>query len=205
MRIDNFDKISPLLEFGEDTYYFVQIIKRRKDPGNEELKTPEVCLWQRFIDKPETLEHLKQEVCRICDLFNARAYIELNPRSLEKWSMELAKRLLERISVHGFQSIHRLPFKVALSEEIVKTRGLPTIKQRRWLLDVDDISNISTVESWIKETGIKEVATIPTLNGVHKIIESFNYKKHSLKLGGYVKTGNTEFILSPNANTLLYY
>ena len=204
MRIDNFAKIQPLLEFGKDTYYFVQIIKRRKDQGNEGLGVSELCVWQRFIDKPDTLEHLKQEIQELCTIYNARAYIELNPRSLERWSIELTRKLLDRISLHDFTSVQRLPNKVALSEETIKTRGL-LIDRRRWMLDVDEKTTIPVAEKWADNLGIRKVANIPTLSGAHLIIESFNYKQAGLKLGGMVETEGAKFILSPTANTLLYY
>lgn len=204
MKIDNFAKIQPLLEFGKDTYYFVQIIKRRKDQGNENLEIPERKIWQKFIDKPNLLEDLKQEIQELCTIYNARAYIELNPRSLERWSIELTRRLLDRISLHDFTSVQRLPNKIALSEDTIKTRGL-LIDRRRWMLDVDEPTSIPIAEKWIEEMGIREVANIPTLSGAHLIIESFNYKQAGLKLGGMVETNGVKFILSPTANTLLYY
>ena len=204
MRVDNFSVVQPLLEFGKDTYYFVQIIKRRKDEGNEGMEISELCLWQRFIDRPETLDLMKQEIQELCTIYNARAYIELNPRSLERWSIELTRKLLDRISLHDFTSVQRLPNKVALSEETIKTRGL-LIDRRRWMLDIDEKTTISIADRWITEQGIRKIATIPTLSGAHIIIESFNYKRAGLKLGGKVETGGTCFILSPTANTLLYY
>ena len=204
MRIDNFAKVQPLLDFGKDTYYFVQIIKRRKDQGNEGMSLSELCVWQRFIDKPETLDLYKQEIQELCTIYNARAYIELNPRSLERWSIELTRKLLDRISLHDFQSVQRLPSKVALSEETIKTRGL-LIDRRRWMLDVDEPTPIPIADRWITENEVRKIATIPTLSGAHLIIESFNYKRAGLKLGEKVKTEGTSFILSPTANTLLYF
>jgi len=205
MRVDNFCVIQPLLEFGKDTYYFVQIIKRRKDEGNEGMVVSELCLWQRFIDRPETLDRMKQEIQELCTIYNARAYIELNPRSLERWSIELTRKLLDRISLHDFTSVQRLPNKVALSEETIKTRGLKEIDRRRWMLDIDEKTTIPIADRWITEQEIRKVATIPTLSGAHIIIESFNYKRAGLKLGGKVETEGTCFILNPTANTLLYY
>jgi hypothetical protein len=204
MKIDNFSVVQPLLEFGKDTYYFVQIIKRRKDEGNEGMGVSELCLWQRFIDRPETLDRMKQEIQELCTIYNARAYIELNPRSLERWSIELTRKLLDRISLHDFTSVQRLPNKVALSEETIKTRGLKGIDRRRWMLDIDEKTTIPIADRWITEQGIRKVATIPTLSGAHIIIESFNYKRAGLKLGGKVEIEGTKFILSPTANTLLY-
>ena len=204
MKIDNFSVVQPLLEFGKDTYYFVQIIKRRKDEGNEGMGISELCLWQRFIDRPETLDRMKQEIQELCTIYNARAYIELNPRSLERWSIELVRKLVDRISLHDFTSVQRLPNKVALSEETIKTRGLKGIDRRRWMLDIDEKTTIPIADRWITEQEIRKVATIPTLSGAHIIIESFNYKRAGLKLGGKVETEGTKFILSPTANTLLY-
>ena len=204
MRIDNFAKIQPLLEFGKDTYYFVQIIKRRKDLGNEGLEVTERKIWQKFIDKPDLLENLKQEIQELCTIYNARAYIELNPRSLERWSIELTRKLLDRISLHDFTSVQRLPNKVALSEETIKTRGL-LIDRRRWMLDVDEPTTIPIADRWITGNGVRKIATIPTLSGAHIIIESFNYKRAGLKLGEKVETEGAKFILSPTANTLLYF
>jgi len=205
MKIDNFNVVQPLLEFGKDTYYFVQIIKRRKDIGNEGMSVSELCLWQRFIDRPETLDRMKQEIQELCTIYNARAYIELNPRSLERWSIELTRKLLDRISMHDFTSVQRLPNKVALLEETIKTRGLKVVDRRRWMLDVDEKTTIPIADRWITEQKIRKVATIPTLSGAHIIIESFNYKCAGLKLGGKVETEGTCFILSPTSNTLLYY
>ena len=54
MRIDNFAQIQPLLEFGKDTYYFVQIIKRRKDEGNEGLGISELCVGLVYKSLPNT-------------------------------------------------------------------------------------------------------------------------------------------------------
>lgn len=205
MKIDNFNLIQPLLEFGKDTYYYVQIIKRRKDAGNEGLRVSEMCMWQKIIDKPETLENLRQEIQELCTIYNARSYIELNPRSLERWSIELVKKLMDRIYLHDFTYVQRLPNKVALSEETIKTRGLSLINRRRWMLDVDEKTTIPIVENWIAENGINKVAIIPTISGAHFIVESFNYRGMGLKLGGKVKTSGVEFVLSPTANTLLYY
>jgi hypothetical protein len=93
---------------------------------------------------------------------------------------------------------------VALSEETIKTRGL-LIDRRRWMLDVDEPTTIPIADRWITENEVRKISTIPTLSGAHIIIESFNYKRAGLKLGGKVETEGTSFILSPTANTLLYF
>jgi hypothetical protein len=73
------------------------------------------------------------------------------------------------------------------------------------MLDVDEKTDIPVAEKWADNLGIRKVANIPTLSGAHLIIKSFNYKQAGLKLGGKVETGGTCFVLSPTANTLLYY
>jgi hypothetical protein len=73
------------------------------------------------------------------------------------------------------------------------------------MLDVDEPSTIPVADRWITENEVRKISTIPTLSGADIIIESFNYKRAGLKLGEKVKTEGTSFILSPTANTLLYF
>ena len=79
------------------------------------------------------------------------------------------------------------------------------MNRKKWMLEIKEKTTIPIADKWITEQGIRKVATIPTLSGAHIIIESFNYKRAGLKLGGMIETEGTKFILSPTANTLLYY
>jgi hypothetical protein len=201
--INNFDKIKNLLVFGKDTYYFAQILRRRKDPGNEGMKSNTERKWFKFITKPETFDNIQQEIQELCRIYNARAYIEINPRSLEKFSVVLAKKLLDRIYVSDYRNIFSVQNQVALLEDTIKTKGV--LPGRRWLVDVDVKTDIPIVEKWLEENNIKIVETIPTFAGAHIIVESFNYKALGIDFEKDIKLENAVFNLKPQCNTLLFY
>ena len=52
MEINNFSIIEPLMHFNEDrsTFYFIQLIKRRKDKGNEDMERGERLIKAYFIE-----------------------------------------------------------------------------------------------------------------------------------------------------------
>ena len=56
MEINNFSIIEPLMHFNEDrsSFYFIQLIKRRKDKGNEDMERGERLVKAYFVDKPLT-------------------------------------------------------------------------------------------------------------------------------------------------------
>ena len=202
--IDNFKDIQELLEFGKDTYYYLQIIRRRKDPGNSEMTEPERCIWRKFVCRPESLERRKSEITKLCDNFRAREYIELNPRSLEKFTILCARKYLDRIYYKDYTSIFSVQNSVALSEDTISTKGI--LMKRRWMLDIDSPGDLEGIKEWATNNEIVLRKTIPTPNGYHQIIDAFNYKNLGIKLGTDFKIENTEIITSvkPTCNTILY-
>lgn len=87
-KIDNFDRIEKYLEFKnpDDDFYFVQIIKRRKDNPNDDKREGNYhnrswYLGSYKITSADQLMQLKPEITSICDKNNARAYICVNARS----------------------------------------------------------------------------------------------------------------------------
>ena len=95
--VDNFDKISNILEFNSpDDFYFVQIIKRFKDNPNDDTSVGNyhaggwyIKSWRvRSVDE---LKNLKPEIIRICDANNARAYITVNNRSEKATNRQVIK------------------------------------------------------------------------------------------------------------------
>ena len=180
MMIDNFDRALELMKFGENTYYYLQIITRRKDAGNEGLKTLEQQRWSKFITSREELIRIKEDVIGMCRLFNARAYLELNPRCLERFSIKLTKRMLDRIYLRDFKHISNLRNKIALLDDTIKTRGVTD--QRRWTIDVDNLNDLETIKEWVTERKINIISELPTPNGIHILIAAFNYKSLGIEL-----------------------
>lgn len=95
--VDNFDKISNILEFNSpDDFYFVQIIKRFKDNPNDDRSVGNyhaggwyIKSWR--VHSVDELQNLKPEIIRICDANNARAYITVNNRSEKDTNRQVIK------------------------------------------------------------------------------------------------------------------
>ena len=89
--VDNFKLIRNYLKFeSEDDFYFLQIIKRKKDgPGPNGIKITGTNNKSRtikayYISSVEYLDSIEAEVKHLCDYFNARAMITLSRRSYKK-------------------------------------------------------------------------------------------------------------------------
>ena len=178
--IDNFELIEPLLEFpNEDIYYHLQIIQRKKDCP--EIGSNNKVIKSYFICKKESLEKIKQEIIDLCKLFNARAYINLTPKSLKKTTLLQIKYLSERLYMNDLKKIWK-----SWNSCAGEIKG----EKPRWVVDIDDTNtdftrlidmSIATYEP-IKydEQGrchSKVIATIPTKSGYHLITTPFNLQK----------------------------
>lgn len=87
MIVDNFEQIKQLLTFkSEDEFYHLQILKRKKDcPEHERARNNNArCVKTYYIKNVEYLEAKKAEIIGLCEMFNARAYINLNTKKLRK-------------------------------------------------------------------------------------------------------------------------
>lgn len=85
--IDNFDKVSKMLEYNStDDFYFVQIIKRYKDNPNDDKTQGNYHAGGWYLKgyrvrSVDELQSLKPEIIQLCNDNNARAYITINSRS----------------------------------------------------------------------------------------------------------------------------
>lgn len=197
--IDNFEQINNLLEFpSEDTFYHLQIIRRGKDhPDALSARTIKVY----YIDNPEKLSKIKQEVINLCEHFGARAYINLAPKSYRKCTMQCISDMAKRAMDGEFNKIYKCWNKVV---------GYVKSDKPHWIVDIDipnneDSNNIITygngILSHIKNMEVEDYinykceplhytmyyltkvyenkiyARIPTKNGYHIITKPFNLKQ----------------------------
>ena len=81
MIVNNFDKLIDLglLEFKEGEFYFLQILQRRKE--NPELHGNSKVIKTYYVDNYRYYTDIQEEVIKLCQFFNARAYFGINPRS----------------------------------------------------------------------------------------------------------------------------
>lgn len=169
--VDNFDIISQFLEFpDDDTYYDLQVIRRGKD--HPDMASANRTIKSYYICKLESLASLKDEVKNLCELFGARAYINLAPKSLFKTTMLQLKYLSDRIYCGDTKKIWK-----SWSTCSGNVKG----NKQRWVVDIDDDGNDNNLLSdflfGLEPVGNKIITKIPTKSGYHLITSPFNLQK----------------------------
>ena len=182
---NNFDLVRKMLDFdNSDTYYFLQILKRRKD--NPDLGKDMKVIGDYFIYSMDQFNRMEDEIIQTCITHNARAYFRINKRSSKKTAMQMLKRVTEHIISENYKAI-----KNAFSSVSGEFHG---DEDKKWIVDIDDVS-IDTFNHSKKQIEIRELLVdlqtetgrepmlnfIPTKNGVHIITRPFNLKRFKEK------------------------
>lgn len=175
--VDNFEKIMSLLEFPtEDTFYHLQILKRKKEhPG---MGSNSYLVKTYYIKSSDHLDKVGPEIVCLCEFHNARAYINLTPRSFEQLAYQHLKKVTDQILNKDFKSSHTAYNSVC---------GEYGTKPKRWIIDIDVSGGegeklMNKVMDFIESEcqpfdGPKYVAQIPTKNGFHLITKPFDKSK----------------------------
>ena len=182
---NNFDLVRKMLDFGSsDTYYFLQILKRRKD--NPDLGKDMKVIGDYFIYSMDQFNRMEGEIIQTCITHNARAYFRINKRSSKKTAMQMLKRVTEHIISENYKAI-----KNAFSSVSGEFHG---DEDKKWIVDIDDV-NVDTFNHSEDQIEIRELLVdlqtetgrvpmlnfIPTKSGVHIITRPFNLKKFKEK------------------------
>lgn len=177
--IDNFDLIKSLFYFKEanNLFFHLQVIRRGKDYPN--LPAANRTIMTYYVQSAEHLEKIKDEVISLCEMFGARAYINVTTKSMADLGKFALFRLSERVYNGDFKKIYKI-FNSAAGE----LKGLSS----RFLIDIDDHCSKQEVLDWLDhyfETSSANryylFAEVPTKNGVHLITNPFNL--NSFKFG----------------------
>jgi hypothetical protein len=181
--IDNFDKISEIINtkhLTEDNFFFVQIIKRRKE--NPEMTSNNITCDVFYIKDVDDLAKKNQRIIQRCTDENARAYINLNVRSKRKVALQTMKIMAECIANDNYNVAN------AYASAVGNTHSDPN---KTWVIDIDYDRELPTevneafvtrltklISGLIVETGkTPNIHQIPTKNGVHLITQPFNTQK----------------------------
>lgn len=200
MTRDNFKLIGELLDWSvPGTFYFIQILKRRKE--NPEMKTGTAVLDNFYLYGPEDLEKLKEKIVDRCEKHNARAYINLNRLDLEKVAMYTAKEVMDCIIRKDFRGVKNAYATVCGSHH--------SESEKKWIIDVDEemlpfkdeiVKVVNSLHSEIPNRGYRIIAEIPTRTGVHLISNPFNMEKFRTELSRMLFTIDVQ----KNSPTVLY-
>lgn len=189
--IDNFELIKPIFHFCElnNKFFLCQIVRRAKDhKGESKVKEGPIKLF--FIKSAEHLESLKSDIINLCEIYGARAYINVSEKSFS----DLQKSMLVALARNVTENIIQSPFKI-----VSHCAGALKSKDPIWIVDIDDVSMKDSIRSKIVDLykehdkrnhviSIIEMAhiaerdrlintDIPTVNGVHLLAYPFNLKE----------------------------
>lgn len=174
MEINNFNHIASYLKFEPEWFYFIQVIKRRKDQ-NGAMNADSRVIKLYFVDSINSYDFYKKEIIELCNTFNARAYIHMTPRSMKAITGYCAKELVNSM-IEGNYKRFKNVVGTACGDTFIS-------KQKTFLVDIDtkDIKVIQKIRNFIEnsckpfmESENKVITTIPTLNGVHLICKPFD-------------------------------
>lgn len=197
MTIDNFDLIRNLLYFeSKDDFYFIQIIKRRKE--NDSLHKGSMPIKCFLVDSLEYFDRIKNEIVDLCEKNNSRAYILLTLRSYKKSAHKLLDKTVKKLAAGEYKSLEGDYHSVCASKD-----SISNTKRRLWLFDIDEeypeefYDTLYTFLKTLNPIGEDKVLSeIPTKNGKHIILKTFD--QHSFK------KQYPEIEIKTNNATLLY-
>ena len=187
MRVDNFKLISETLLFKEDLrpeiagdwFYMIQIMTRTKDTGEKPKH-----IRTMFVESREYLMSHKDMIVKLCEMFNARAYISVNPSSYKKCAIKMFKELADVVENGNYKGILSLP-------ETVAGKYNADGADKRWIVDLDGIKDLDEIRPYIyfimneynegrgKTSG--EITVVPTVNGSHLLVSPFDVREFKKK------------------------
>ena len=174
--IDNSELIKPLLNFTDESdFYMLYVFKRKKDqPENEKDNHQSVRTIKTYcVESIEYLNKRYDEIKQLCEMFKARAYIHVQKQNHKDVSLNMMVALAERIRNGQTKQKH-------LFDSVV---GQIKTQERRWVVDVDTKLWITAhaihqfIDDNCRPEGNKVEAIIPTKNGFHFITKRFDVKE----------------------------
>lgn len=170
--IDNYDLIFPFLNFEEEgDFYFIQILKRRKD--NSLMNKNNKLITSYYIKSNKEFINEYPDMVKIADSFNAKITIRLNKRNSKKLIIPTIQNLLEVIQQDTNKCVKNI------YNNICSTHS--SEKELKWLVDLDEehiplkqdiIDFINNCRPYDNKNKI--LLEIPSKTGVHLITKPFD-------------------------------
>lgn len=180
MKVDNFDQIGKfLMKDSDEHFYDVQILRRGKD--HPDLPAANFCVKNICIKGSENLKKRRDEIIKLCETFEARAYICISRKSNQKCMLKTLEYLSQRLYDGDFKKPQAIWWHAV---------GIVKPQVRYWVIDIDEeqLNTKDSVIEWLnnwykhclsKKTLVGIVDIIPTVSGIHIITSPF--KKDDFK------------------------
>lgn len=159
-----FEKYAQALKEGE--YLNIYLIQRSKD-GHSFTR----CVKVYFITSLEDYRRKMNEMIAICDALHARAYLEIAPKSYDKFAKALNLNLAMRMASNDTMYLHRL---------VEKTTSSVTPNFKYFIFDIDnedenDEARYNEILQYVKAHSPQLYEEkVMTKNGCHIISATFN-------------------------------
>ena len=200
MIVDNTEQIKKLIsgcdrEAGE--FYTLHIFYRGKDGSNPYVSKDKPIGKTYYVSSPEYLDRKMPEIKAMCELFNARAYINLNKKSWKQVSLKSLGILAQSLYNENYSKL------ISLVDSACGETGACD-KNSVWIVDVDtkDKSELEEVMSCVRNAPSNYddnvIDVLETLHGYHILSRPFN-------LLSFHKCYTKPIDIHKNAPTLLYY
>ena len=143
MHTDNFDILAQLIDRrlaqvkDEATrallFFPIQILQRKKDIAGLPQNAHVIKLYQ--VKDSQDLLKKRAEITRLCELFEARAMLNLNPKSYKEVAFGMLKKLSELLSQEAYPAVDKL------LSSCINSAGVGSKELKKyWIIDVDEVS-----------------------------------------------------------------
>lgn len=182
MVVNNFETIKNILNFDGKSVYLVWLVMRNKD-GNTQAKgnNRNRTIKSYYFLTKEQLEMRQEEIIKLCDLFNCRAYIGINKKPMNKVLFQLQNTLTDYMQQY-FGGNEFIPNIHALVDSSVMKCG--TEGRRMWIVDIDtkDRNQIEAIVKIINfcrsSFDCNVINELQTAHGVHLITHPFEIPQY---------------------------
>ena len=170
----------------------ISIIQRKKDVAG--MKWNNRCIKDYYVFSMEQLERNMPEIIKLCNLFNARAYIRLSRRDTREIAKDMIVEIGEAFKNNSFNHLKKI-----YSTVVGRNKWLDKL----WIVDIDFddvdliVPKVVDVICNCMPLWNKIISLIPTKNGAHLITKPFNKKQFKDVYPG--------IDLHDNNPTVLYY
>jgi hypothetical protein len=117
-------------------------------------------------------------------MFNARAYISVNPSSYKTCAVKMFKELADIVDSGSYKNILSLPETCAGKYTCGK-------ENKKWIVDLDGVKTVEDCKPYIdfilneynegKGRTSGEVTVVPTVNGSHLLVSPFDVREFKKK------------------------
>lgn len=172
-QLDNIELLKYALPpLDEDQYYFVQIMRRKKE--HPTMPKSVRIMDEFYITKNKPIKYYENRIIGSCNLHKARAYISVNRRSKKKSALKMISHLASLIESDQLE-----PNTMNSIYPTVSGR-FPAEPKKKWIIDIDEedlkdkVDIIDNIKLLYPNPGENKVLfEVPTVSGLHLITTPF--------------------------------